>query len=235
MYFLFKLLVITFLFPFYATSGEFHGELVLYPKGCETQNSKICKLGALLTYKSSRGEKLVWQTDVWEDDEQESGTTDGASIPKWAQNIIGKPFDESYVKAAIVHDHYCYKENHVRTWKQTHLMFYDALIDLNVSKVKAKTMYFAVYLGGPRWEELVPGENCGIDCIKYNPNEMGGLGLDGDINKRLDAYRSPLVHNEIAKIQSILKNNPNTSLEELEAIANKIRPVEVITKIKASK
>ena len=221
----FILAVFTFLLPLLGFCGEFTGDLVLYPKGCESTNAKICKLGAMLTYKSSRGDKpLVWQTDVWKDSEYESGTTDGASIPSWAQSLIGKPFDESYIKAAIVHDHYCYRENHVRTWQQTHLMFYDALIDLNISKVKAKTMYYAVYLGGPRWEEIVPGENCGNNCIKYVRPDNSFFRLGSGLTKRFDIYRTPLVKREVVKIQDVLKENPDISIEELESIADKIRP-----------
>jgi hypothetical protein len=47
------------------------------------------------------------------------------------------------------HDHYCYKENHVRGWRQTHKAFYYALNTLGVPALKAKIMYAAVYLGGP--------------------------------------------------------------------------------------
>ncbi len=184
--------------------------MVLYPEGCQKSNARKCKLGAELTYNSSR-DGLVWQTDKWQDEEKESGTTDGASIPEWAQPIIGDPYDELYLKAAIVHDHYCYKENHVRTWVATHLMFYDALIDLGVNEIKAKTMYFAVFLFGPHWITLVPGENCGENCIKYY---MQNYDRFED-----DQYRDPENTKEIYRMQEMLENNPEMTLNEIEKYA----------------
>ncbi len=140
------------------------GDIALFPKGCETDGNKICNLAEPIRYEQRPG--LVWESGIWQGDGQETGTTDGASIPKWAQPVIGEPFDRSYLKAAILHDHYCYKENHVRSWQQVHRMFFDALIDSGVKPVKARTMYYAVWLGGPRWKALMPGESCGVGCIK---------------------------------------------------------------------
>ena len=197
------------------TSGEFVGDLVLYPEGCQDTDARICKLGSLLTYKSSR-DNLVWQTDTWKDGNGESGTTDGASIPKWAQSIVGDQYDQSYLKAAIVHDHYCYDENQVRTWRQTHRMFYDALIDLGIDKKKAKAMYFAVYLFGPHWVELVAGENCGQNCV-MNISESG-------IRREGDSYSTDETQEEISKIKVMLDTNPDMSLEDIESEAIKSNP-----------
>ena len=208
--------IVTLLISFssVAFGGEFIGNLILLPDGCQQTDARICKLGAELTYKSSR-DGLVWQTDTWKDEYVESGTTDGASIPKWAQAIIGDPYDKSYLKAAIIHDHYCYKENHVRTWEQTHLMFYDALVDLKVNIVKAKTMYFAVYLAGPHWIKIVPGENCGHNCVKsFFPT---GERWEGD------EYANNEFQKEIKKMKLSLENDVNISIEEIEDRANKIK------------
>lgn len=165
-------------------AGSFIGDPVLFPKGCQLianqdDHDKKCRLKGELTYISSRN-NLVWQTDEWKNSNGNkifSGLTDGASIPSWARKIIGDKYDKSYLKAAIVHDHYCYDENHVRTWQETHKMFYDALIDLKVDKTKAKAMYFAVYVGGPKWrrDKIVAGESCSGDygsrCTKLKNNE----------------------------------------------------------------
>jgi hypothetical protein len=199
----------------YALAGEFTGELKLVPEGCQHTNTRICKLKGLLTYKSSQN-GLVWQTDEWEDENGESGTTDGASIPGWAQPIIGDPYDPSYLKAAIVHDHYCYKENHVRSWRETHRMFYDALVDLGVGIRKAKIMYFAVYFGGPRWVKLVPGENCGANCIK---NVLpSGERWEGD------RFGSKKFKDALGAIQATIDENPNITLDEIEAFAQRMEP-----------
>lgn len=198
-----------------AHAGEFEGDLVLLPDGCETTNARICRLGATLTYRSSH-DGLVWQTDVWSDSNAQSGTTDGASIPSWAQPIIGDAYDASFLKAAIVHDHYCYKENRVRTWRQTHRMFYDALNDLGVDPIKAKIMYFAVYWRGPRWVKLVPGENCGENCIKnMAPN---GQRWEGD------QYTGAVFETELARLKAELESGLNFSAEDLEVRAEKLSP-----------
>jgi hypothetical protein len=219
-----------------SNAGSFLGELVLYPDGCQKTNSRKCKLGSELTYKSSRGEKLVWQTDKWVGDEHQSGTTNGASIPKWAWSIIGDPYDPAYLKAAIVHDHYCYKENRVRSWKDTHIMFYDALVDLNVPATKAKTMFFAVYLFGPHWIELVPGENCGENCIKslstnwnqpmpsafsapeYNVKSRKYLRWEGD---RINTDKA---QEKIYQFKKHIESSPEMTITEIQEYAKKIEP-----------
>ena len=212
--FIIILSIIMHLISLSVTAGTFSGDLVLFPKGCENTQSRICKLGGMLTYKSSR-DGLIWQTDEWRDDNGESGTTDGASIPKWAQPIIGDQYDESYLKAAIVHDHYCYKENQVRTWRDTHRMFYDALIDLGVNKIKAKVMYFAVYWKGPKWVNLVPGENCGFNCIKQNfPSGVFWVG---------DNYQNEGVERQLSKVYKVVEDQPDISIEELEEMARKLK------------
>jgi hypothetical protein len=196
-------------------AGIFSGELVLFPDGCEHTQSRLCKLQGMLTYVSSRN-GLMWQTDEWKDGNGESGTTDGASIPKWAQPIVGDQYDESYLKAAIVHDHYCYEENQVRTWRDTHRMFYDALIDLGVSRVKAKVMYFAVYWKGPKWVNLVSGEYCGFNCIKRDyPIAMRWEG---------DGYGSKEFDEQLLNIRSEVEKNPDLPVEDLEEIARKLDP-----------
>lgn len=209
------LFLVTMSFQPYALAGEFSGELTLVPVGCQHSNTRTCKLKGLLTYKSSRN-GLVWQTDEWQDENGESGTTDGASIPGWAQPIIGSPFDPSYLKAAIVHDHYCYKENHVRSWRETHRMFYDALVDLGVGVRKAKVMYFAVYFGGPHWVELVPGQNCGANCI--NNALPSGQRWEGD------RFGSKQFNDALSAMQATIDENPNIALGEIEALAQRMEP-----------
>lgn len=85
--------------------------------------------------------------------------TDGASIPDPFVAIIGARTDERFLDAAIVHDAYCGRDNaHLpqfrsEPWEAVHRMFYEALITDGTSPIKAKIMYAAVYLGGPRWDD----------------------------------------------------------------------------------
>ncbi|MEE9314785.1 MAG: DUF1353 domain-containing protein [Rhizobiaceae bacterium] len=83
--------------------------------------------------------------------------TDGASIPTMFVGIMGHPRSKQFLNAAVVHDAYCATGNedggyyHTATWQNVHRMFYDAIRVSGVPAVKAKTMYAALYLGGPRW------------------------------------------------------------------------------------
>lgn len=85
--------------------------------------------------------------------------TDGASIPEMFIPLIGERDAEEYREAAAVHDAYCGRENdklpeyRSRHWEDVHRMFYDAMIVNGVSPFKARIMYAAVYLGGPRWDD----------------------------------------------------------------------------------
>ncbi|MGH1415463.1 MAG: DUF1353 domain-containing protein [Pelagimonas sp.] len=84
--------------------------------------------------------------------------TDGASIPEIFTAIVGKPTSPEYVNAAAVHDAYCGIGNEAGTrwhdgrWEDVHRMFYDGLIVGGTPELRAKLMYAAVWLGGPRWE-----------------------------------------------------------------------------------
>jgi hypothetical protein len=152
------------LFPVNSARADFVGKLEFTPVGCET--ARRCKLAFDFGYVDTKG--VGWQANAGDG-------TDGATIPEWAQPLVGASFDKSFVKAAAIHDHYVV--NHVRTWQQTHLMFYDALIDSGVPAHKAQIMYFAVLAGGPRWIDLIEGTACpvGMMCISservmQNPN-----------------------------------------------------------------
>jgi len=86
--------------------------------------------------------------------------TDGASIPPLFVAFIGNPRSKQFMNAATVHDSYCARSNangpyyHTAPWQRVHRMFYDGLIASGTSPIKAKIMYAAVYLGGPRWKKV---------------------------------------------------------------------------------
>ncbi len=85
--------------------------------------------------------------------------TDGASIPTVFVPMIGFPTSPEFLNAAAMHDAYCGIGNekgqnyHSISWQRTHRMFYDALRVGGTSAIKAKIMFAAVYLGGPRWAD----------------------------------------------------------------------------------
>jgi hypothetical protein len=75
--------------------------------------------------------------------------TDGASIPQFLWSLEGGPFSGKYRKAAIVHDYLC--RTKFLTWKQTHKIFFEAMLDEGVNWFEAIKKYRAVYRFGPRW------------------------------------------------------------------------------------
>jgi hypothetical protein len=89
--------------------------------------------------------------------------TDGATIPQWALSIIGDRMNEEFRGAALVHDAYCqgglngsgasYRKD---TWQNVHRMFYEACVANGVDPYRARLMFSAVWVGGPRWDDQTP-------------------------------------------------------------------------------
>lgn len=198
--------------------AEFVGELVLVPNGCE--NEGLCKLGEDFGFVDDSG--LGWEA-------AKDLLTDGASIPPWAQPFVGGPFDHAFIKAAVLHDHYC--DRHVRSWRKTHRMFHEALLASDVEPVKAGIMYFAVLVGGPKWVRLIKGKPCpvGTGCInQFNisaslPSNSIGLNSDGKlIMMRPASYGSASFSNMMEKyVPELEALGPDISAENAEAIAAK--------------
>lgn len=74
---------------------------------------------------------------------------DGASIPKIFSPLVGCRHDERYLKAALVHDKLCISRE--LSWRRTHQIFKEILIECKVGKIRANLLYSAVFLGGPKW------------------------------------------------------------------------------------
>ena len=75
--------------------------------------------------------------------------SDGASVPKVLWSLSGGPFDEAYVRAAILHDWQC--ERRVQTSDQVHERFYRGMRADNVSWLVARSFYRVVLVRGPQW------------------------------------------------------------------------------------
>ncbi len=200
-------LVITSMVPAYSFA-QFTGHLELLPAGCQATGQ--CTLKNKLHFKDA--DNVEWEAKA-------GLVTDGASIPGVFQPIIGAPFDPFFIKAAIIHDHYC--DRHVRPWRQTHKVFYDGLIDQGVSMAKAKTMYLAVMLGGPKWTQLIPGIACGENCIN---NVKTVAGVAGYLSRKAD-YSAPDIAPAMAKLAALLEADADAiSIEEIDAYAESLRP-----------
>jgi hypothetical protein len=193
--------------------AQFEGELVLEPDGCE--EIEECYIKNKLRYTDPN--TLVW--------EAEKGLkTDGATLPKWAEPFIGKPYDESFIRAAVVHDHYC--DRHVRSWRSTHRVWYHMLIDLGVPKAKAKIMYYAVFVGGPKWIEIVEPKDCGQNCI----NEFNKLPESEKLNYQPSSYDT--IENFEARLSNFetLLADSDLTLEQIDEFAVKEDPQNVYFK-----
>lgn len=79
-----------------------------------------------------------------------SSVIDGASIPRFFWRVIGSPFFGMFRRSSVIHDVYCVTKS--EPYKKVHKMFYDAMIVDGVPKGKAKAMYWAVKVGGPKWQ-----------------------------------------------------------------------------------
>lgn len=145
--------------------------------------------------------------------------TDGASIPKLFQPIIGGPWEEDYLPAAVMHDHYT--KRLVRTWWTTDRMFHQAMIVKKVPSIKAAVMYYAVYAFGPHWAELEDGTPCGPNCTFISPITTGPVTLGALTYQRADydlshAPELKEVEQQVANAEA--KGTPMT-LSDLESLA----------------
>jgi hypothetical protein len=92
-------------------------------------------------YRDPRG--LLW-------DAPSGSVVNGASIPRAFWSLIGGPFAGQFRNASVVHDVACVGRD--RPWRAVHRMFYEACRCGGVGAVPAKTMYYAVFHFGPRWQ-----------------------------------------------------------------------------------
>ena len=80
--------------------------------------------------------------------------TDGMSIPKWLQPVIGEPFEGNTLRAAIVHDYLCNCKCETQAF--THGIFREILKLDGVSKWKRNAAWLGVVsynrLKNPKWK-----------------------------------------------------------------------------------
>ena len=117
-------------------------------------------------------------------------TVNGASIPRPLWSIVGSPFTGDYLRASVIHDHYCVTTE--RSWRDTHLTFWYGCRADGLSKLYSDLLYAGVYRFGPRWSRK--------------------RGLTGaTVTKRFDPEFD---HKEFDELQRWIKTN-NPSLDDL--------------------
>ncbi|MCE9524687.1 MAG: DUF1353 domain-containing protein [Planctomycetales bacterium] len=121
-----------------ATFGRFKGDVIALwlPDGRNMQ------LTQTFVYVDPRGKEWVAPKD---------SVVNGASIPGTLWSTVGGPYEGQYRNASVVHDVAC--EEMTSKWEDVHNMFYEACRCGGVSLVQAKTLYYAVYNFGPRWQD----------------------------------------------------------------------------------
>ena len=88
----------------------------------------------------------------------ETYLTDGASIPRWSQFIVGSPWSGKYPRAAVIHDWLCSSEGEILgtdkklTKKESDQVFLEMLEFLDVGFFKRHTMYRAVRIARLKFE-----------------------------------------------------------------------------------
>jgi len=192
----------------------FIGQLVYGPGDCPRADQVV--LLQDFGFRDRNG--VEWQAAA-------GNCTDGASIPGWAQGIVGGPFEADVIRAAVIHDHYC--DRRVRSWPETHRVFYDALRVHGMPRGKAMTMYFAVLAGGPKWIRLIEARPCtlaglGAACIMQVPatplgDDVSAIVGDGPVRMALRAarYDTPEFETALAGISAELAQR--TDLDALSA------------------
>ncbi|TNC82812.1 MAG: hypothetical protein C9356_02790 [Oleiphilus sp.] len=139
----------------------------------------------------------------------ENTEVDGASIPRIFWSVIGGPFEGRYRNASVIHDYYC--DTKLENWEDVHEMFYNAMRASGTDEAKAKMMYYAVYLGGPRWKR-----------VHHTNHEPRAFSKPGDIDRIVIEEWKPTYDAEKAK-ETISKLDLSTmTLSEIKKVANSL-------------
>lgn len=194
-------------------------QMQLPPGGC-----KAAYEGTLVVSKNNDGRTLTLTQSYGFGDANctlwlvpKGAHTDGASIPKLFQPILGDPFDGKYLDAAVIHDWFC--DRRTQPWQNVHRMFYEAMLVSGVEPSKAKVMYLAVYYQGPRWtKEAV------INNRLVNP-PLDGIGIDHAMMQRykdISYSRKSAISAGVRHIYEQIKQK-DVDLDQIDCLAEVAR------------
>ena len=120
--------------------GTFHGEVITKWIQHDAKRDRCMELLSDFVYVDPNYQ--VWCAHT-------GSTVDGASIPRWLWTIMGAPFVGNYRRASVLHDVACKERK--QPHQDVHRMFHNAMLCDGVPPRKARLMYWAVSLFGPRW------------------------------------------------------------------------------------
>jgi hypothetical protein len=173
--------------------GSYEGEVVTrWLKG-----GRLMQLMQNFRYTDPNG--LMWAAP-------KESIVDGASIPQVAWSFIGGPFEGKYREASVIHDVACQAK--IRPWELVHRSFYTAMLASGVEEWRAKTMYAAVYGGGPRWPRVIElknvSENDLARRVKEHETKFGKENFVGAANIKWDGFPGLLgIHGPGPRIASV--------------------------------
>jgi hypothetical protein len=76
---------------------------------------------------------------------------DGSSIPQSLWSVVGSPFDGALRSASVLHDYY--SQTRQRPWQDVNRMFFEAMLASGVPAEKARLVFLATQLFGPKWSQ----------------------------------------------------------------------------------
>ena len=97
------------------------------------------------------GEEFIYKKEIYI---PKGFITDGMSIPKWLQPVIGEPFEGNTLRAAIVHDYLCHCKCETQAF--SHGIFREILKLDGVSAWRRNAAWLGVVaynrLKNPKWK-----------------------------------------------------------------------------------
>lgn len=173
------------------------------------------------------GRNLRLESDLFYFDPQgvrwgvpKGAVVDGTSIPRGFWSAVGGPLEGKYRNASIIHDWFC--DMRTRTWQATHRVFYDAMRTSGVGEARAKLFYYAVWWGGPRWEERV---SLNANLPAGSDFSFKGVTSPAPVTEIIPldspgAGTTLIDHKAAAKRMRAMLKAQNLSLEEIEGLAD---------------
>jgi len=146
-------------------AGHYEGNLEL-----EALDGRLMRLKKRFSFIEANGNR--WTVP-------DGAILDGASIPRVFWSVVGGPWDGDYRAASVIHDWYC--AIRIQPWKDTHRMFYNAMVASGVSAKMARMMFLAVFYAGPSWDDLTIANSRLL-------TEQGKKRLPGSIPKSREKF-----------------------------------------------